>query len=119
MKTFSKKLEADIEYLIDCCDEHKRGRWEAIWIIMEDCDIKTNFAWEHKTEINKFAIELGIYKAYTKEQIDEKMVFPKGRKKYCFKRVGKYYCFDSWNPIESLFKEEAKLLDCECCKEDV
>ena len=119
MKPFSTKLEADIEYLIDCCDDHKRGRWEAIWIIMEDCYDRDNFAWEHKNEIREYAIELGIYKEYSKEQIDVMMVIPKGSKKYSFKKYGKYYCFDSWKPIEDLFKKEAKELNCDCCKEEL
>ena len=84
-------------------------------MIMGDCDDRCNTAWENRNEIHEYAIELGIYKEYTKEQIDLMVV--SGGKKYDFKKDGKYYCFDSWEPIEDLHNKEAKELNCDCCKE--
>ena len=105
MRTFSKELEINIQYIMDCCDEYDRGRWEAVQMIMQDMDDISYWAILHRKELIDFGIEIGIYKAYTKYQID---ISASTGKKYDYKRGDKYYCFESWKPLEKLINKEVE-----------
>lgn len=106
---FSKKLENEIKFNIESGSENvdeseKISRGDAIRRVMEDMEESDHPASEFKKELQDFGIKTGIYKEYSKEQIDK--ITTTGGRKYNFKRGDKYYILDTWKSLEN--KESTK-----------
>ena len=113
MKQFKKPLLNELDYLesvwegdFESCFATKHSR---IQYLMEDMDCKDTIGYEFRYQLQNYAVELGIYKAHTKQEVDAiKIIGGKKRKAYCFKRKDKYYVFESWKPIEDIVKKEVE-----------
>ena len=108
---FSPALEAEIEYQIDNFgspsednDFESLTRSDIILRLMQDCDDPDLMAYEFRRELQDYGIEIGIYVANTKQQIDQIQQLG-GGKKYDFKRGDRYYTFDSWDPLADADEE--------------
>jgi hypothetical protein len=96
---FSQGLEEEIQYLIDLCeDDEPRTRTDALVEIIQDSDMRDHWAWAFRRELQDFGIQVGLYTARSKQQIDE-MAFCGRGKKYDFKRGENYYLFNSWDVL--------------------
>lgn len=104
---FSKPLEDEIKYVQDSFNEsadegETLSREEAIKRIMEDSDEPNHPAHNFYNELNDYAIKAGIYKEMSKQELDNTQVT--SGHKYDLKKNGKFYRFDSWEPL--IGKEE-------------
>ncbi len=104
-KKFSTQLENEIQYKLDIDREEPEPgedpftRNDAIKELMQDIDIPDCPAAEFKTELENYGIEVGIFKAFTKEDLSNIMVT--SGKKYDFKRNNLFYRFETWKPLEA------------------
>jgi hypothetical protein len=100
--TFSKKIEDEINYLVNDVErEYPYSRNDAIKDLMQDCDDNETIAWDFRKELNAFAIKIGVYKEMTQWDLDNTIV-TRG-KVYDLKVNKKFYKFDSWLPLEGYF----------------
>jgi hypothetical protein len=53
---------------------------------------------DFKKELENFGAKIGIFKEISKEELANIHISGGGRK-YDFQRGGKYYVFDSWEPL--------------------
>jgi len=101
---FSKRLEAELEYLESCWEGDPESmfatRKDRIRYVLELMDHKEHWAKDFRTELQNFGIEIGMYKPYTKAELD--MIYVNRGKKYDFKRGDLFYRFESWEPFEKL-----------------
>src|SRR5262245_26241566 len=99
---FSRELEEEIAFRLDVYFESNDEAIERNVIIrelMSDMDDREDVAFEFRKELQDFGIRIGIFRAYTKGELD-KVVFSGHGKKYDFKRKDKFYMFESWKPLE-------------------
>lgn len=106
---FSKGIEDEIEFLIDnygppseVNDFSEYTRKDAIYDLMQDCDDPALIAYEYRSELHSYGIELGVWREITQEEMDNTTIHTSsGRraKKYDFKKNGKFYVFNSWDPL--------------------
>jgi hypothetical protein len=76
---------------------------QALREVMQNCDEDDHAMRQYREELNLLGIKLGIFRAYTKEEISKISLFStssRRRKKYDFKLDAKYYRFESWEPLE-------------------
>lgn len=105
----SRELESEIQYRIENSrEEVETGgadealtRTEVLRELMQDADDKDTVAYTFRKELQNLGIQLGIYKEYSKEQLDGISQMGRG-KKYDFKRGDKFYLFESWSGLNKL-----------------
>jgi hypothetical protein len=101
---FSPELEAEIASLMDIHsegldeDDPPPTRVDVIKELMQDSEDREHSASDFKNELRDFGIAIGVYKPYTKEQLEN--VYVNRGKKYDFRRGGKFYSWESWKPLE-------------------
>ena len=101
-KRFSPELEAELRYRIedlDHGDDDAPSREDVLQQLMQDCDNPEHVASEFKRELDDFGIEIGVYRETTIEEMARRVVMGRCRKKYDFKRGGRFYVFESWKPL--------------------
>lgn len=102
LEPLSSDLENEIGHLRQSFGEsadpgESLSRNEAIKRLMEDMDDPDLYASKFKKELEDYGAKIGIYKPYTKSQLDQ-ITVSRGRK-YDFKRGDTYYVFESWEPL--------------------
>lgn len=101
---FSSKLQEEIKFQQDTFAESADSGevlrvQDALQRMIQDMDDPGVVAYEFRRELQNIGIELGLWKPYTKAQIDEIVVMGGRGRKYCFKRGDRYYVWDSWKPL--------------------
>lgn len=106
-RKFSPALEGEIRFKIETSadsvedGEEVKTRAEVLRELMEDMDYPEHVASEFKRELEGFGIEIGVFREITKEEMSRIFVIGGDRKKYSFKRGGKFYKFETWKPMEN------------------
>jgi hypothetical protein len=100
----SKGLEKEIAHKLNVdrdppeAGESLYDRADAIQELMQDMDFPEHPASQFKKELEDYGASIGVFKPYSKAQIDE--IVTTGGKKYDFKRGDKYFRFESWEPLK-------------------
>lgn len=100
-KSFSSGLQDEINHKINAAKESNEvlSEGDAIHQLLDDSDFKDHPAYQFKKELQDIGISKGVFKSYTKNQIDN--IVSTGGKKYDFKRGDIYYRFESWQPLDN------------------
>ena len=99
---FSPKFEDEISTRLEECNDDPNEpvtRNQIIREFMQDMDERDRTASLYVRELQDYGISIGIFKPYTKEQLNNVVQTGKNRRKYDFKRGDVYYVFDSWAPL--------------------
>lgn len=101
---FSSELAAEIAYRVESFNEQDEAdrdgqtidESEVIKEMITEMDDRASFAYQHRKELEDYAINIGVYKGLTKDELSS--IVSNG-KKYDFKSGGLYYVFTSWDAI--------------------
>lgn len=103
---FSEELEAEIQYHINMHEDDRdptdpedgpRTRADVVQELMQDMDMPHHIANEFKDELRAFGRTVGIFRHYTKKQLENVQV--SSGKKWDHKHKGEAYLFEGWEPL--------------------
>lgn len=100
----SQGLREEIEFYLEQ-SEGEMTVGDVIRDMIADMDIRGTNAYEFRKELQGIGIRYGVFKPYTKSQIDQIKV-TRG-KAYDFKRGEVFYVFDTWDRLEASLQEKS------------
>jgi hypothetical protein len=96
---FQRELENEIRFGLETCDGLTRS--EAIQRIAEDMGTgESTLSQAARFELQRYLAGIGVFKAYTDEQLAHIVTMGGHGRKYDFRMDGQKYRFETWKPLE-------------------